>query len=436
MPMLTLPVLLRGTMRTIITPTICQFNRLLHTTGSSCSAIKTTKDGKKITLDVQPIMECEKHQTIKKELGTDSFTDILVNHILELNIIVPKLSLENNITIYKSNLTNINRTKDVPKHVSSEIKIGRYTKADDQIIKNNWNKLLTEVDLKKEEVKVMQELFNTTSYKANKLLGLKMNILGFFLSKNLPDVRLATEVHHRAKLLLWRQNGKFTPEEDQIIIDMVKIGGDDEQWKELAQLLRRTYARTLKHRFEILKSKEETLSGKFEAKEDEIIILKVFEFHPKIMDEGKISKKEWKLIGKQLNRSSDQVYNRWRALLLPTLKKYHVGTQSTDLRQVLVTHMIENNLNYAQDVDWKELGKLPQFAGTTAYSLGQLLKSMHNNVVRKHQEINGADITAETLQMYLDNRKHGKGTNAMNMKRDAYKELLVNFYVANILNNE
>jgi len=208
-------------MRTI-TPSIWQLNSLLHTSSpwlAKKPAKKKIKD--QIKTQVAPsvlfIMECETHKNVKKELGTDSFTDILVSHILGLNIKIPKLALENNIVFFKvkENLVNITQ---LPKHVSTDIKIGRFTVACDDIIKNNWNTLISEVNLKKDEVKVIEELFVVS----DKAFELKKNIVGFFLSQDLPDIRLAAEVQHRAKVLLWSQTGKFTPEEDQTIIDFVE----------------------------------------------------------------------------------------------------------------------------------------------------------------------------------------------------------------------
>ena len=100
-----------------------------------------------------------------------------------------------------------------------------------------------------------------------------------------------------------------------------------------------------------------------------------------------------------------------------------------------MNHMVENKLNYHQDIDWKELEKLPQFAGTTSQYLGQQLGALQNIVLQKHPELSRSQITAETLQRYLDNREsHTAGTGAMKNKRDEYKESLIQFYVENILN--
>ena len=92
-----------------------------------------------------------------------------------------------------------------------------------------------------------------------------------------------------------------------------------------------------------------------------------------------------------------------------------------------MSNMMENKLNYSQDVDWKQLVKLPQFSGTTTRHLQQLLKTMRYCIQQKHPEVSPVEITAETLQWYLDNREPSA------LKKDENKESFIQFYVANIL---
>merc|ERR1719154_903938 len=130
---------------------------------------------------------------------------------------------------------------EFPKNVPADIKVTGFTPAEDEIIRDNWKRLLSEVYLDQKEEQVLQEMF--ASYRRDETFDRKKNIVGFFLLQNLPEVRLATEVQHRAKLLLWRRSGKFTPEEDQIILDFVLSEGNlaisTFNWGELARQLRR-----------------------------------------------------------------------------------------------------------------------------------------------------------------------------------------------------
>ena len=186
--------------------------------------------------------------------------------------------------------------------------------------------------------------------------------------------------------------------------------------------------------YEVLKSNKEKILGHFNAEEDEKLLVEVFKVNKNAVEDGQILMKDLQRIGKQLARSPDSVQSHWMNTLLPTIKRYHAGTLSTDMRELLVNHMVENKLNYHQDIDWKELEKLPQFAGTTSQYLSSQLVSLQNNVLKKHPELTRSQITAETLQGYLDNKEPlTAGTGAMKNKRDEYKELLIQFYVENIL---
>ena len=104
--------------------------------------VKTSiSDKEKETPDLCSISEGEDHDTIKKELGNKEHTDILVGHILAKDIKVYKVALENNVTVFKGRLGHIPK-ETLPKNLPKEIKVGRYSVAEDQVITLNWNKLI------------------------------------------------------------------------------------------------------------------------------------------------------------------------------------------------------------------------------------------------------------------------------------------------------
>merc|ERR1719154_77366 len=171
---------------------------------------------------------------------------------------------------------------EFPKNVPADIKVTGFTPAEDEIIRDNWKRLLSEVNLDKKEEQILQEMF--ASYRREEVFEMKKNIVGFFLSQNLPEVRLATEVQHRAKLLLWRRTGRFTPEEDQRIIDFANKQGDDAKprWGKLARHMRRQDANKVKTRYELLISyKKDIISGVYTADEDKKILIEVFKVNKK-----------------------------------------------------------------------------------------------------------------------------------------------------------
>eukprot|EP00092_Neocalanus_flemingeri_P017344 GFUD01018759.1.p1 GENE.GFUD01018759.1~~GFUD01018759.1.p1 ORF type:complete len:433 (+),score=126.12 GFUD01018759.1:88-1386(+) len=419
------------TLRTSCIP-IWQITSCLHT--SHCltatdetsvkikAKLKTPSFTQNETPAVCSIMECEDHRTIKQELDTQSLTDILVGHILSQDIRVHKVSLDFNPTIFREKLISLAR-KEFSKKLSQQIKVGRFSIANDEIIRSNWNKLITEVNLKEEEV--IKELFKHTV--KDNVLGLKKNIVGYFLAQGLADVRLATDVYQRARVLICAKKGPFSPEEDQIILDFIEKEGKN--WARLSTLLGRTHrSGGLKNRYEFLNYKTGRQSGYFTAREDETILIEVFEVNKNILEDGNIAKKDWQQIGNKLQRPPATVTQHWKTQLEPMLKRYHAGTLSIDLREVLINHLVEHKLDYAQEVDWKKLVKLPKFAGTTPAYLQQMLGSMQICAGRMYPQLSQVELTTVIVQRYLNTKKR---TNKQ--KKLIYQEELIEFYKSNIL---
>jgi hypothetical protein len=128
-----------------------------HTSPTVNKETKTKKATKKAEKEKEAqamsnILEEEEHQTILKGLDSDSrvLTDRMVGHILTKNIKVFKLALENNVVVSKEGLGCIKKRNDLPKYLDPEVKTGRYSAAEDSIIKSNWEKLVDELKLKEE----------------------------------------------------------------------------------------------------------------------------------------------------------------------------------------------------------------------------------------------------------------------------------------------
>ena len=113
-----------------------------------------------------------------------------------------------------------------------------------------------------------------------------------------------------------------------------------------------------------------------------------------------------------------------------------------DFRPIVIDYMVKNGLEFAQDVDWKALTKLPKFRGlniafyyvstiilifsflgtTTDY-----LQRVHNIAAKKASEkynLTWDQVTAEVLQKYLREREpRSRGKNII-----AREEQIVKFY--------
>ena len=145
------------------------------------------------------------------------------------------------------------------------------------------------------------------------------------------------------------------------------------------------------------------------------------------MEDGKISKEDWQKIGKKLQRSPSAANQHWMYVLEPMLKKYHAGTLYMDLKEVLINHLVEQKLNYAQDVNWNELVQLSKFAGTTKANLRQHLYNLQIAAGMKYPELSKVELTTVAIQRYLDN------TTRMGQNRNKLEnqEAFIDFYVSN-----
>jgi len=371
-----------------------------------------------------PIMECQDYKNIRQKLDKDSVIDTLVTCILTMNITVYKIPLDNNnISVFVSATKNLKRAM-LPKVLDSELKVGNYSIAEDKAIEENWKILIEKIGI--EEKEAIAELFLSTS--DDKDIGLKLNTVGYFLSQGLSKVRLATDVFHRAKLLKCLKTGEFSSEEDKIILDFV--GEEGRAWPELSRILMRLES-SVCLRYSRLVSQDNTKHGAYTVDEDEEILTDVFALNKNILGEGKISKQDWEKIAKKLQRSPVSVFGHWRNGLEPKLKRYHAGTLHKDMKVVLINHMVEHGMEYAQDVDWKKLFKLDKFAGTTSAFLSRDYQNLKHLTAKKNPDLSSEQITADVIQRYLDN-SHRRGTPAKNKD---YQDQLISFYKRNILQN-
>eukprot|EP00090_Calanus_glacialis_P044662 TRINITY_DN7994_c0_g1_i15.p1 TRINITY_DN7994_c0_g1~~TRINITY_DN7994_c0_g1_i15.p1 ORF type:complete len:443 (-),score=123.48 TRINITY_DN7994_c0_g1_i15:52-1224(-) len=364
---------------------------------------------------VCPILDSPEHQTIQKEVGQDAPLDILAGYILDSGIKVQAVALQTNISVFRANLGIISR-KDLPKakDLDPEIKIGKFSARDDEIILENWSHLYkhTHGKLDLEENDTIKEIFENTK----KDKGLKNNIVGYYLSQGLADIRLATLVFHRARVLLCARKGEFTTEEDKVILDFVEEEG--RKWSALAKQLGRTRGDTVKDRYDVLTNDYE--GGSYTLSEDKIILSEVFAVD---RDGKNITDEDWKRIAGKLKRNPQYVHHHWLYTLEPVLTRYQAGTLNMAVKKVLLDHLVENNMDYTQDVDWKELAKLPKFAGSTSSYLSRQLSSMRVTTRAMSPELSPVELTTGAIQSWYNNSQRRP-----NIKKEEYQEELVAVY--------
>merc|ERR1719318_1833994 len=411
--------------RIIIFPAMLKMNSNIHTSSSfhdskpKLMKMKISKQKSSQMPALCSILEAEEHKTILKEIDKDSRIDIIVGYILEMNIKVQAVALEFNILAFEEGLIHIQKHV-FPKNLDPEVKIGKFTPVEDEIIEKNWSALIKAIGLKEDNV--IRELFENT--RKDKDFGNKRNIVGFYLSQGLTNVRLAAEVFHRAKVLVCARRGEFTKKEDQTILDFREKEGNT--WSSLAKVMGRN-RNSIIGRLELLNNSNKQKKP-FNIEEDKVILTEVFAINEDILNNGKISWEDCSKIGEKLQRSGRSVYDHWKSGLEPLLKRYHAGTHSMDIKELLINHLLEHEMYYTQDVNWKELVKLPKFAGSTPSYLRKEYSNLRAQTKRMKPEMSRVDLDTAAIKRYQDitEKRNQK-------KRVEYQDKLLDFYLMNVL---
>merc|ERR1719318_2105077 len=140
-------------------------------------------------------------------------------------------------------------------------------------------------------------------------------------------------------------------------------------------------------------------------------------------DGKNITAEDWKRIGEKLKRKPGRVKNHWLRTLEPVLMRYKAGTFNMDVKKVLLDHLLKNNMNYTQDVDWKELAKLPKFAGTNSVYLAIQLSIMKQNAGKMSPGLSPVELTTGAIQSWYNTSER-----LPNTKKDEYQEELIAVY--------
>ena len=189
----------------------------------------------------------------------------------------------------------------------------------------------------------------------------KKNVLGCFLGQDLSKVRHASNIFYHACLLINppASKGKFTKEEDQLILsEVLKNGASAETWKKLAhELDRRNGYTSIKTRYINLTKHKFLQNGKFEFSEDEIILQGLFSCEKETNIQGieSINFKSFGEIAEILNRTESSIKLRWNRSLKPILLSHHYGTLHRPWKKELFEHLIEKRIIGRQDINYQDL---------------------------------------------------------------------------------
>jgi len=341
--------------------------------------------------------------------------DIFARYILDLNIAVPKLSLENEKKIFPKTIRIFQRTEvgEIP----SEIKFKRISKLEESVILSNWKDLLKETDQEAQKVGIIFDNSNLSNEDR-----LKKNLIGYWLSQDLPHIRLSCEIFHRLNHHLNWNDGEFSAKENKKIFDFVSKNGRD--WAKLSHILKRPTTSILNQYDDHIMQADKIRKGFFTIDEDKILIKEMLIYNPNVLQDRKIEKQVLEKLSSVLDRKPKIVLGHWKGLIEPLLMRHKAGVLDTDFQQLIVAYMVENGLECVQDVDWKRVVELSQFKGTTPTYLCKSFDCGVRAAMQKY-DLPRNKTTSSKVQEYLRERTQHSSKSKSKIERE---ETLIEFY--------
>ena len=288
---------------------------------------------------------------------SESEVDKVVKYILNQNLSVQ------NISVILADITNGHNSLVLNKlSVRGLIVVGRFTRGElgenVQILKR-WNELQMKVPVLN-PFKCINDFHKLLSSKVKRKLTRKKNVLGCYLGQDLTRIRHASDVFHHAFELLNPPTfkGKFTKEEDQLILsEVAKTGECKGTWKQIAGMLNRSNCSSIKMRFFCLTTNRFLQRGQFDISEDEYILRSLFsgKKDTDIQEIESITQKDFTDIAESLNRSIYSVSLKWKGSLKPILLSHHFGTLHRPWKKELFQYLIDKKVIARQDINYHEL---------------------------------------------------------------------------------
>ena len=108
------------------------------------------------------------------------------------------------------------------------------------------------------------------------------------MSQGLQDIRLATDVFHRARIIKCIRRQEYTPDEDDIILEFVKQEG--RKFARLGNLLKRTRG-SVRNRYDMLVQTGNSKDGvPYTVDDAAIIMTEVFANNKNVLSDRKVKK--------------------------------------------------------------------------------------------------------------------------------------------------
>ncbi len=246
-------------------------------------------------------------------------------------------------------------------------------------------------------------------------------MVGCYLAQELPYIRFSTDVLGKAKLILYKSNGKYSKEEDEVILAEVKKNGTGiESWKNLAKILNRNSPKNIRRRYESKLMEVSYFSGAFTIEEDRIILEHLFQGKKEIGIKDIQASQQKSLLAavSKLNRPINNLNSHWYVKLKPILLSYHLGVLHFDWKESFANYIVDKKPMTMQEVDWKDA--VEHFPGQSSVSLRICL----NDWTIKKMTANKDLPLFEAVKLYLPRiqaRKDSESTKT-------YREEIVRIY--------
>ena len=350
------------------------------------------------------IQDSEINKLILDINSDDLHIDKLVNYILRENILVPDPALQFD-KLMRSKAFSVLRRGSHQWMVPRDFKVGKFTPKDKEMINANYDKLINETNMRNHEEDLKREFLEKPD--DDKYFLHKMNIVGLYISQDLPDLRVPCDVANTLRTHLVANLGPYTSEEDSIIINFMKNkpGDCNDPFCQLSVILGRSRDGVTR-RYNHLKNKS-TTKGRFTYKENQIMLREVLkvdtEAHRK--ESSLFGREFWNSLGRKLNRSALIVRNRWNRCIAPSIIMYEEGVMDVDFLEILLDYCVENNIQYSKEANWNYISTLPQFHGLSAHYLSYLYGTKTGCTKKTNPHLQPAEVTSQVIQKYYHQRR-------------------------------
>jgi hypothetical protein len=291
-----------------------------------------------------------------QKLDPSNEMDKAVKYILDSNINIRALDAKYNSISMARNYLKLPELAELAR-TNPKIQFGRFRTGkggENEIIKKNWEKLVRRADIKN-PVDCLRQ-FQQMSRKncADFSLLRKRNVLGCYLNQKLPYIRFCLTVYYRAEdiILPWSR-GRFTPEEDALILEKIKDNGDElSTLKELATLLNVRRPQWVRERYQRIRFPKN--NNMWTAQENKLFLEHFFvgkkESAEKIIPS--ISMHHCISLEEQISRSRHHIYKHWVNVLKPVLLSFHAGELHYDWKKPFLEEIKRQKIVKSQDINW------------------------------------------------------------------------------------